>query len=109
MKWALGVCILAIIGLAIWVSILRRGPENIDALYSPAYIAAGKTAYTANCGGCHGPDAKGTEQGKSIAGKSENKIHKSVRLGKEEMPAFSVAQLSDEDLSKIKAFVTQLE
>lgn len=70
----------------------------------------GKALFTSKgCAGCHGPNAEGSGVGPNLAGKTEAQVKKQVRTPTGAMPAFTTAQVSDEELNKIAAFITSLK
>lgn len=74
------------------------------------FLAEGQALFSANCAGCHGAGAQGTDIGPDITGESESKVLKQVRKGDPgEMPAFTVNQISDEGVHKIGAFLESLD
>jgi mono/diheme cytochrome c family protein len=67
----------------------------------------GKTVYSnMGCAGCHGVAGQGS-LGPPLKGKSASTIKKVVRSGREAMPSFDAASLSDADLENIIAFLVQ--
>lgn len=76
----------------------------------PAGEAAGHDLYIeAGCNGCHGEHAEGTEIAPALPGHSEEVVIRQVRSPLDEMPAYSVAELSDEDLHEIAQYIASLE
>ena len=67
----------------------------------------GKTVYSnMGCAGCHGDKGQG-DSAPSLKGKSAATIKKVVRSGRDAMPSFDAASLSDADLMNIIAFLVQ--
>lgn len=58
------------------------------------------------CAGCHGAAGQGS-LGPPLKGKSASTIKKVVRSGREAMPSYDAASLSDADLMNIIAFLVQ--
>ena len=79
-------------------------PESTDG--EPAerqvYLSAG-------CGTCHGENAEGTDVGPALAGHAPEQVRQQVRSPLAQMPAYSVEQLSDEDLEAIAEYIASLE
>lgn len=76
----------------------------------PVGEAAGHHLYIeAGCNGCHGEHAEGTEIAPALPGHSEEVVIRQVRSPLDEMPVYSVAELSDEDLHEIAQYVASLE
>jgi cytochrome c553 len=67
-----------------------------------AYLSAG-------CGNCHGENAEGTDVAPSLAGHAPEQVRRQVRSPLAQMPAYSMAQLSDEDLDSIIEYIAGLE
>lgn len=67
----------------------------------------GRTVYSnIGCAGCHGDKGQG-DSAPSLKGKSAATIKKIVRSGRNGMPPFDAASLSDSDLEDIIAFLVQ--
>jgi len=77
----------------------------------PAGTAAmGREVYlNAGCSACHGLNAEGTDVGPSVAGHTAQQVHQQVRSPLAQMPAYSEAQLSDEDLDQVAGYLAALE
>ena len=68
---------------------------------------AGKAIFANTCNSCHPNGQAGL--GPALAGRSPAVITRTVRNGKEIMPAFSTAQLSDQQLNDIIAYIQTLK
>ena len=77
----------------------------------PAGTAAmGREVYlNAGCSACHGLNAEGTDVGPSVAGHTAQQVHQQVRSPLAQMPAYSEAQLSEEDLDQVAGYLAALE
>lgn len=71
---------------------------------------AGRDLYlAAGCSACHGQNAEGTAVGPSLAGHTAEQVHQQVRSPLAQMPAYSVEQLSDDDLASVAEYIAGLE
>ena len=61
------------------------------------------------CAGCHGDSAEGTQIAPALAGHTFAMVERQVRTPRFRMPAFSVRQVSDDELEAIARFITGLE
>ena len=87
------------------------GPARGTTLATPTFTPPGIEAQIggivyqqAGCAGCHGRDAKGGI-GPSLKGMDANRIERAVRSGPRRMPAYSKAELADEQLTQLVLFV----
>ncbi len=72
-------------------------------------VAEGRALFSSvGCSSCHGADARGTNIAPPLAGHTAEQVKRQVRTPQGAMPAFSIAQLSDERLGKIAAYITSL-
>ena len=72
--------------------------------------AEGRTLFIARgCAGCHGVNAEGSAIAPALAGHSEAAVTRQVRTPRFQMPAFSEAQISDEELGEIAHYIAGLE
>lgn len=71
------------------------GPKQV-------YLAAG-------CGSCHGLNAEGTDVAPALAGHTAAQVRQQVRSPLAQMPAYSMAQLSDEQLDRIVEYIAGVE
>jgi len=70
----------------------------------------GREVYlNAGCSACHGLNAEGTDVGPSVAGHTAEQVHQQVRSPLAQMPAYSEAQLSEEDLDQVAGYLAGLE
>ena len=77
-------------------------PAGTTATGSEVYLNAG-------CSACHGLNAEGTDVGPSVAGHTVEQGHQQVRSPLAQMPAYSEAQLSEEDLDQVAGYLAGLE
>ena len=70
-------------------------------------VAQGKSAFDANCTGCHPGGGAGV--GPAIKGKSQDEIKNKIRSGGGAMPAFGPSQLGDQQLNALAAYVNSLK
>lgn len=72
-------------------------------------VTAGKTVFDQNCNGCHPGGDRGV--GPALKGRnlSADVIKTTVRSGKGGMPAFPAAQVSDQQLNNVVAYVQSLK
>jgi len=77
-------------------------PAGTTATGSEVYLNAG-------CSACHGLNAEGTDVGPSVAGHTVEQVHQQVRSPLAQMPAYSEAQLSEEDLDQVAGYLAGLE
>lgn len=77
----------------------------------PVQIVAWGQALFVNktCAACHGPNAAGTAIAPALGGLSADKMRAQVRQPRDKMPAFSTAQLSDEELNAIIQYLVSLK
>ncbi len=61
------------------------------------------------CSACHGQDAEGTTIAPALAGHTEQMVRRQVRTPRFKMPAFSVTQVSDDELEAIVQYIATLE
>ncbi|MBI2872927.1 MAG: cytochrome c [Chloroflexi bacterium] len=72
-------------------------------------VDEGRVLYIARgCASCHGLDARGAVFGADLPGHSMTKVMKGVRKPLGRMPGFGPADLSDEELEKIAAYIASL-
>jgi cytochrome c553 len=64
---------------------------------------------THECAACHGIDAKGGIIGRPIVGFSAAQLRAKTTQGPGEMPVFANADLSDQDLTAIAAYLKSLQ
>ncbi|MCZ7574239.1 MAG: c-type cytochrome [Ardenticatenaceae bacterium] len=60
------------------------------------------------CIACHGPGAQGTALAPSLVGKTAEEVRRQVRTPKKQMPPFSIAMLSDNELETIIQYIESL-
>ncbi len=63
----------------------------------------------AGCGSCHGENAEGTGVGPALAGHTAEQVLQQVRNPLAQMPSYTEAQLSRENLDAIAQYITGLE
>ena len=69
----------------------------------------GREVYVqAGCGACHGQNAEGTTIGPALPGHSRDQVRHQVRAPVATMPAYSAAQISDEDLDNLAEYIATL-
>ncbi|MGD1067436.1 MAG: c-type cytochrome [Vulcanimicrobiaceae bacterium] len=73
----------------------------------------GRALFEQNCEHCHGVDAGGAPIGgaswaPSLHDTSIVQVAEAIRVGPDEMPPFSTAQLSDQDVDDVAAYVYEL-
>ena len=61
------------------------------------------------CAACHGQNAEGTTIAPALPGHNEQMVKNQVRNPRFQMPAFSLEQISDEELEAIAGFIVNLE
>lgn len=96
----LGGAVLVGVSLVVWMSAASHGQDD-----------PGKREYVrAGCDSCHGPEAKGTGQAPELAGITRPfpEFLKIVREGTGEMPPHTRDEVSDEQLTSIYKWLTQL-
>ncbi len=71
-------------------------------------LANGQAIFTANCGSCHGADARSGSAGEDLPGKSEDAIRQAVRNGRSGMPSFGASQIDDAGLADLVAWIQSL-
>jgi len=82
-------------------------PKSVSTAARGEDAQKGKTVFSAmGCAGCHGAAGQG-DSAPSLKGKSAATIKKIVRSGRNEMPPFNAASLSDSNLENIIAFLVQ--
>lgn len=90
----------------------ERGPLAAWGLNSAAVVPAeqeGRALYIAyGCASCHGLDAGGAIFAADLPGHSATKVIKGVRSPLGQMPAFSTADISDQELELIAAYIASL-
>ncbi len=70
----------------------------------------GHTLFVAKgCAGCHGDSAEGTSIAPALAGHTPAMVERQVRTPRFRMPAFSVQQVTDDELEAITRFIAGLE
>ncbi|MHB1160452.1 MAG: cytochrome c [Chloroflexota bacterium] len=69
--------------------------------------SAGSALFNSSCGGCH-PGGK-AGMGPSLQGLPEDRVVQAVREGKDAMPPYSPATLSDQQIRDIIAFLRSLD
>lgn len=69
--------------------------------------SAGQAVFQQNCNSCHPGGNQGT--GPTIKGKPADTVRNKVRAGGGGMPAFTTAQVSDQQLSDLAAYVGTLK
>ena len=60
------------------------------------------------CAACHGQNAEGTSIAPALPGHNEQMVKNQVRNPRFQMPAFSLEQISDEELEAIAGFIVNL-
>jgi mono/diheme cytochrome c family protein len=113
--------------LSIWciviLGIAACTPANSDGSevpeQDPVLVAAGEPLYAANCASCHGEDLRGTERGPSHLSNLYRPGHHAdgafllaVKIGSTQHhwsfgPMPPIADLTDEDVAAITAFVRE--
>ena len=72
-------------------------------------LAEGQDLYvSAGCGACHGPSGEGSAIGPALPGHTAEQVERQIRTPLATMPSYSLSQLSDEDVTKIAAFIESL-
>ncbi|MCH8185444.1 MAG: c-type cytochrome [Chloroflexi bacterium] len=61
------------------------------------------------CAGCHGESAEGTSIAPALAGHTPAMVERQVRTPRFRMPAFSVRQVTDDELGAITRYIAGLE
>ncbi len=61
------------------------------------------------CSACHGQDGEGTVIAPALAGHTGQMVRRQVRTPRFKMPAFSVTQVSDDELEAIVQYIATLE
>lgn len=61
------------------------------------------------CAACHGQNAEGTSIAPALPGHNEQMVKNQVRNPRFQMPAFGLAQISDDELDAIAGFIVSLE
>ncbi len=61
------------------------------------------------CSACHGQDGEGTSIAPALAGHNEQMVRRQVRTPRFQMPAFTEAQVSEEELLAIVSYISTLE
>ena len=61
------------------------------------------------CAACHGQNAQGSAVAPALPGHNEEMVKRQVRNPRFQMPAFGLAQISDEELGAIAGFIANLE
>lgn len=85
------------------------GATQTSATTTGGMEMAGHDLYLrAGCGACHGENAQGTKIGPALPGHSEEVVMRQVRAPLDQMPAYSQAKLSDEDLHEIAEYIASL-
>ena len=85
-----------------------------DTVSSPTATIAvtdspGHTLFIAKgCAACHGQNAEGTSIAPALPGHNEQMVKNQVRNPRFQMPAFSLEQISDEELEAIAGFIVNL-
>src|SRR5262245_34688578 len=93
----------------------QKAPESIwEGIFTDAQIERGKTAYTANCGSCHGPNLNSRENGvASLGGQDFDFNWRGQTIGerfertKKTMPPQGTGKLSDQVYVDIIAYILQ--
>lgn len=82
-----------------------EGEEHLEEI-----ISRGRELYlSVGCAACHGQNAEGSSIGPALPGHTEEQVKSQVRNPIKNMPAFSQAQIDDEGLDAIAAYITSLE
>ncbi|MEE9325312.1 MAG: cytochrome c, partial [Dehalococcoidia bacterium] len=81
-----------------------EGEEHLEEI-----ISRGRELYlSVGCAACHGQNAEGSSIGPALPGHTEEQVKSQVRNPIKNMPAFSQAQIDDEGLDAIAAYITSL-
>jgi ubiquinol-cytochrome c reductase cytochrome c subunit len=96
-----------------YVARLGDGPAIPDVDLAGADLARGGDLYRVNCAACHNWDGKGgalvgRENAPPLRPVPDRQVAEAVRTGPGTMPRFTQAQLSDEDLNNVVAYVGYL-
>lgn len=76
----------------------------------PVADADGHQLYiTKGCAACHGQDGEGTALAPTVVGITEEAVMIQVRTPRDQMPSFTIEQISDEELEELAHYISQLE
>ena len=64
---------------------------------------------TKGCAACHGQTGEGTVLGPTVVGITEEAVKVQVRTPRDQMPSFTMEQVSDEELEELAHYISQLE
>ncbi|MFQ5987772.1 MAG: c-type cytochrome [Dehalococcoidia bacterium] len=73
-----------------------------------AEVQEGEALFRSHCSRCHGPTGYGTKAAPGLHPERRQEIVQQVRRPRGQMPAFSVEDLSNEELEKIAEFLMWL-
>ena len=95
-------------------SLSPEGPEIPEVNLNDVNLGHGGSLYRLHCAQCHNWDGKGgalahRENAPELHGTAPTLIAEAVRIGPGTMPVFSEAELSDEEVDDIVAYVDYLE